>query len=148
MSDASPTSLGQIMACRLFGAKPLSEPKLNYCQTESQEQLSVKSYLKFKKMHFKISSEKFRPFCLGRDISCVKHKHWPIVSRYNSTITTNKILTYQLWQVLLNVQVKNYMKHNIFQLDRTVSLSAEPGLWFRTPTAGESSPVGHTWICS
>ena len=26
------TSLVQIMACRMFGAKPLSEPKLEYCQ--------------------------------------------------------------------------------------------------------------------
>ena len=34
-------SLVQIMACRLFGAKPLSEPMLDYCQLEPWEQTSV-----------------------------------------------------------------------------------------------------------
>ena len=35
-------SLVQIMACRLFGAKPLSEPMLDYCQLEPWEQTLVK----------------------------------------------------------------------------------------------------------
>ena len=30
------------MACRLFGAKPLSQPKLGYCQLDSWEQTSLK----------------------------------------------------------------------------------------------------------
>ena len=30
------------MACRLFGAKPLPEPMLVYCQLDSWEQISVK----------------------------------------------------------------------------------------------------------
>ena len=42
-----PTML-QIMACHLFGAKPLSEPMLPYCQLDPKEHISVKSYLKFK----------------------------------------------------------------------------------------------------
>ena len=29
------------MACRLFGAKPLPEPMLSYCQLDPQEQISV-----------------------------------------------------------------------------------------------------------
>ena len=36
------------MACRLFGAKPLSEPKLLYCQLDHMEHISSKLYLKFK----------------------------------------------------------------------------------------------------
>ena len=36
------SSLVQIMACRLFGAKPLSKPMLGYCQLYPQEQTSVK----------------------------------------------------------------------------------------------------------
>ena len=36
------TSLVQIMACRLFGAKPLSEPKLEHCQLNPWEQISAK----------------------------------------------------------------------------------------------------------
>ena len=44
-------SLVQIMACHLFGAKPLSEPMLYYCQLDSLEQTSVKLYSKFKHFH-------------------------------------------------------------------------------------------------
>ena len=42
--------LVQIMACRLFGAKPLSKPMLGYCQLDPQEQSSVKLYANTK--HF------------------------------------------------------------------------------------------------
>ena len=43
-------SLVQIMACRLVGAKPLSEPMLEYFQLNPWEQTSGKSYSK--SMHF------------------------------------------------------------------------------------------------
>ena len=36
------SALVQIMACRLFGAKPLPELMLVYCQLDSWEQISVK----------------------------------------------------------------------------------------------------------
>ena len=32
------------MACRLFGAKPLSKPMLGFCQLHPEEQISVKFY--------------------------------------------------------------------------------------------------------
>ena len=41
-------SLAQIMACRLTGAKPLSEPMLPYCQLDHKEYISVKFHLKLK----------------------------------------------------------------------------------------------------
>ena len=44
-------SLVQIMACRLFGAKPLYEPMLSYCQLNPLEQTSVKFESKFKHFH-------------------------------------------------------------------------------------------------
>ena len=44
-------SLFQIMACRLFSAKPLSEPMLLYCQSNPMEHISVEFYLKFKSFH-------------------------------------------------------------------------------------------------
>ena len=34
------------MACHLFGAKPLSEPMLLYCQLDHKEHISVEFYLK------------------------------------------------------------------------------------------------------
>ena len=36
------SALAQIMACRLFGTKPLSKPMLAYCQLDPEEQTSVK----------------------------------------------------------------------------------------------------------
>ena len=36
------TALVQVMACRLFVAKPLSEPMLIYCQFDPKEQISGK----------------------------------------------------------------------------------------------------------
>ena len=45
------TSLMQIMACRLVGAKPLSEPMLDYFYLDPLEQTSVKSYSIFVHFH-------------------------------------------------------------------------------------------------
>ena len=42
-----PTLL-QIMACRLFGARPLSEPVLQYCQLDLKEHISVTFFLNSK----------------------------------------------------------------------------------------------------
>ena len=42
-------SLVLIMTCRLFGAKPLSEPLLTYCQLDSKKHISVKMF------HWKIN---------------------------------------------------------------------------------------------
>ena len=58
-----PTLL-QIMACRLLGAKPLSEPMLPYCQLNPKKHISVFEIHKFsfRLMHFKMSSAKWRPF--------------------------------------------------------------------------------------
>ena len=36
------SSLVQVMACRLFGAKPLPKPMLDYCRLDTWEQISVK----------------------------------------------------------------------------------------------------------
>ena len=60
------------MACRLFGAKPLSEPMLVYCQLNLQEQTSVKFESEFYHFHSKqciwnCRLPKWRPFCPGWD---------------------------------------------------------------------------------
>ena len=66
------SALVHVMACRLFGTKPLPEPMLAYCQLDSWEQVSVKFESKFyqysfKKMHLKLSSAKWQWFCPGRN---------------------------------------------------------------------------------
>ena len=42
MRQSISSALVQIMACSLFGAKPLSMPMLGYCQMDPSEQTSVK----------------------------------------------------------------------------------------------------------
>ena len=43
--------LVQVMACRLFGAKPIPEPMLTFCQLDPWEQTSVKCESKYKSFH-------------------------------------------------------------------------------------------------
>ena len=44
-------SIDQIMACRMFGAKPPSELMLKYCQLGLEGNITVKFYSKFKTFH-------------------------------------------------------------------------------------------------
>ena len=58
------------MACRLCGAKPLSEPKLVYCILDSWEHISVKFEFEFyhfhtRKCNWKCHLPKWRPSCPG-----------------------------------------------------------------------------------
>ena len=66
------SSLVQVMACRLFGAKPLPEPMLSYCQLDSWEHISVKFESEFYHFHSRKCNwicrlPKWRPFCPGGD---------------------------------------------------------------------------------
>ena len=60
------SALVQIMACRLFGDKPLSKPSVGYYQLgprkTCQWNVGQKSNSSFKKLHLKMSSSKWRPF--------------------------------------------------------------------------------------
>ena len=63
------SALVQIMACRLFGAKPLPEPILAYCQLDYWEYISVKFESKLYNFHSRKCNSKCRlpkwPFCPG-----------------------------------------------------------------------------------
>ena len=60
------SALVQILACRMFGGKPLPEPMLTYCQLDPWKQTSMRfEYLK-------MSSAKWRPFCPGE----MSFKQW------------------------------------------------------------------------
>ena len=45
------SALVQVIACHLFGAKPLAEPKLDYCQLDSLKQISMKFESEFYHFH-------------------------------------------------------------------------------------------------
>ena len=60
------SALIQIMACRLFRTKPLSEPMQGYCQLIGMKfyEILIKiQTFSFTKMHLKLSSAEWRPFC-------------------------------------------------------------------------------------
>ena len=62
------SALVQVMACCLFGTKPLPEPMLTYCQLDCWEQISVKLESKFYHFHsrkciWNCRLPKWRPFC-------------------------------------------------------------------------------------
>ena len=61
------SALVQIIACRLFGAKPLFNPMLGYCQLDIQEQTSVKFQSKYKPFHSWKCTWKWRAFSPGGD---------------------------------------------------------------------------------
>ena len=66
------SSLVQVMACRLFCAKPLPEPVMVYCQLDSWQQVSVKFESEFyhflsMKCIWTCRLSKWHPFCPGRD---------------------------------------------------------------------------------
>ena len=74
LSEQGQSALVQVTACRLAGTKPLPEPMLAYCQLDPEEQTSMKFKIKtynfsFMKMHLKMLSAKWQPFCPGGDES-------------------------------------------------------------------------------
>ena len=97
------SSLVQVMACRLLGAKPLPEPMLPYCQLNSWEQISVKfepEFYHFQKMHLKMWSPKIAAI-LSRGnelilcglVSKVKHEWKPTsVKLYSKSQITKRLL--------------------------------------------------------
>ena len=51
MRQSTRSALFRVMACRLFGTKPLPEPILAYCQSDTWEQISVKFQSEFYHFH-------------------------------------------------------------------------------------------------
>ena len=52
--------IGSDKACRLIGAKPLSEPMLDCCQLDPCEHISMKIYSKYSNFHWRICTWKCR----------------------------------------------------------------------------------------
>ena len=79
MRECNIPTLVQIMACRMFGTKPLCEPMLPYCQLDPKEHISMKFYSKFKIFihgNTPNMSAKRQPFCLSVFIDyCDLHTH-------------------------------------------------------------------------
>ena len=66
------SALIQVMACCLYGTKPLPEPMLPFCQLDSWEKISVKFESRFyhfrsRKCTWKCCLPKWQPFCSEGD---------------------------------------------------------------------------------
>ena len=92
------------MACRLVGAKPLSEPMLEYCQLDPWETSIEIHTFSFKKIHLKISSAKWRPFYLGLNVLNV----WVKYLVWNFKDTDAKYLTHELLNAWVKYLVWNF----------------------------------------
>ena len=85
------SALVQIMACRLFGAKSLSEPLLliRSLGTNFSENLIKIQNFSFTKMHWKVSSVKRWPFCPGGDeLTVDKVLHESMITQSIDTYTS------------------------------------------------------------
>ena len=102
-----------MIACRLFGTKPLSEPILACCQLDPKEHVSMKLYLKYQKfsfikMHLKMSV-KCRPFCRSLSVLTVAwiiHPPQPI---------------FTLWRICYVINVTSSFRSYIMAIDITAS---------------------------
>ena len=86
-------SLVQVMACRLFCAKPLPEPMMAYCQLDSWEKISeiwigIIS-ISLKKMHLKMSSAKMAAILSkGRWVNLISCKYSILCNRRVNPLPT------------------------------------------------------------
>ena len=76
------------MACRLVGAKPLPEPMLEILLLgpggiNFSEILIEIHIFSFRKMHFKISSGKWRPLCFGLNV-LTHYSHFVVLTHQRS----------------------------------------------------------------
>ena len=131
----------QVMASRLFGAKPLPDPTLTYCHWSTQEPTSVKFQSKCKNsIHdntFQMSSTKWRSFWPERNELKDLPKTWLNIC----------IVNFRCWFHVAGVAFRSRLHHHALdsQCDRS-------GLWLfwylstrhhRETTRGED---GERWI--
>ena len=88
------SALVQVMACRLFGTKPLPDPMLTFCHWDLKKQTSVKSNkntkLFIQEYALKISSAEWRTF-LSKNGPYGQHGHNPTAKKKNPIAYVNKL---------------------------------------------------------
>ena len=115
------SSLVQVMACRLFGAKPLPEPMLVYCQLDSWEQVSVKFESEFYHFHsrkciWKCLLPKWWPSCPGRDELILPGPHYSCYSSPSLSANiihhySNMSLIFSTYSLFPRNLAKNFCKN-------------------------------------
>ena len=115
MLQSTELSLVQVMACRLFGAKPSPEPMQAYCQLDSWKHNSVKFESDFylvcsRKCNCKRRLPKWRPFCT----------EWDELTQTNLIVATCFSSMAIECDILLSANVLPYML-NIYECEKPVA---------------------------
>ena len=137
------SALVQIMACHLFGAKPISKPMQVYCPLDPQWNLNKIPKFSFTKMYLNIVSAKWRPLFPGGDeLSSITFEltSWlcPFLSWFNGTVPSSKWQQHLLeiesfwefvhtiiwiWQVLPNTNFVHCCITRIAAVNRSFSFT-------------------------
>ena len=105
-------TLFQIMACHLFGSKPLSEPMLPYCQLDPKEHILVKIYSKFTRVHSRknvvceMAAMLFQPQCVNDDMEWKKKSNC-IMSHYHQISNIIKSWNFNVSRLFLHLSFPN-----------------------------------------
>ena len=120
------------MACRLVGAKPLSEPVLGILfigpwETNFSEILIGIQTFSFKKMHLKMLSAKWRPFCLDLNVLRV----------CKETVKSRVCLMFHYYEIREFIKMRNKMS-NIQYLRPRIHIFRSKTQWLYTDTSIQS----------
>ena len=129
------SALVQIMACRLFGAKPLPEPMLAYCQLNSWEHISMKFEPEFYHFHSRkciwtCRLPKWQPFCQGGwcviNFLCQQSVGWSLWCHDFDTLAALLLLYMGNTLVPVDSQYKGPVRQNtdgffVFSLDKLLN---------------------------
>ena len=128
------------MACHLFSTKPLSEPMpgillIGHLGNNFNEIL-IKIYtFSFKKMHLKMSSGKWRPFCLSLNV---------LINNNNQEVKNTGCVC-QLW---VHTDKCHFLHHRVLFLHHRVFLTVVKGPIAKTQMGCQSSNLPATFMCS
>ena len=132
-------SLVQIMVCRLFGTKPLSEPILDYCQLDPCEHISVKiKKKKYNNFHWRKwiwnchLQTNWRSSCLGLN---VLRAHCPLPLTVSMMTLTVSMMTLTVFMMTLTVSMMTLTASMI-----TLTVFISP---WQSPWQPEQSPWQH-----
>ena len=116
MRNWTGSTLVQVMACRLLGAKPLPEPVVTYCQLDPQEQTSVNFFNRNPNIFidentFENAVCNWQPFCFGlKGVHCTIY-FMRVQCMYRLPMSFNSV-AYQTLPCVVNWTLRSKVQWN------------------------------------
>ena len=107
------------MACRLYGAKPLPEPVLIYCQLNSFEHISVK---------FESDSIIFILKNTAENLACQNGGHFKLFR--NPSLAADWEIVSRCWNLVLMVEMQKYQNGHQIIINIPAAYNRYPHLTF------------------